>query len=137
MNDQERGAVTVFVAVITIALLAVAGLVADGGRILAARREAANVAESAARAGAQAIDLRILRTENRIVLDPDEATARARSYLNASGYQGDVQANAQRVHVTVTIHRSTLLLGSAGIHDFTVTNSGDATPIRGITEAAP
>jgi Flp pilus assembly protein TadG len=137
MNNEERGAVTVFVTIVTIALLAVAGLVADGGRILAARREAGNVAESAARAGAQAIDLRTLRTENRVDLDPNVATARARNYLTATGYQGAVHADTQHVHVTVTIHRSTLLLGSAGIHDFTVTSTGDATPVRGIAEATP
>ena len=43
-DTNERGAVTVFVTIITVALLAVGGLVADGGRILTARREAANVA---------------------------------------------------------------------------------------------
>lgn len=138
MRDEERGAVTVFVTILTVALLAVAGLVTDGGRILAARREAGNVAESAARAGAQAIDLRVLRQENQIALDPSEATARARDYLTAAGYRGDVQADTQHVHVVVTIHRSTLLLGSAGVNDFTVSSSGDATPIRGITtQAAP
>src|SRR3712207_7980324 len=48
---SERGTVTVFVVVFMSALLAVAGLVIDGGNLLAARRHAANVAESAARAG--------------------------------------------------------------------------------------
>ncbi|MGZ4736239.1 MAG: pilus assembly protein TadG-related protein [Acidimicrobiia bacterium] len=136
MRDQERGAVTVFVTILTVALLAVCGLVTDGGRILAARREAGNVAESAARAGAQAIDLRALRQQNQITLDPSEAAARARDYLNATEYHGDVQADTQHVHVVVTIHRSTLLLGAAGVHDFTVSSSGDATPIRGITTQA-
>ncbi len=74
----ERGAVTVFVTIITVALLAVGGLVADGGRILTARREATNVAESAARAGAQAIDLTALRTTDRLVLDPPAAISAAR-----------------------------------------------------------
>ena len=133
MRQPERGAVTVFVTILTVALLAVAGLVADGGRILAARREAGNVAESAARAGAQAIDLRVLRQQNQIALDPSEATIRARDYLTAAGYRGDVQADAQHVHIVVTISRPTLLLGAAGIHDFTVSSTGDATPIRGIT----
>ncbi len=36
--EAERGAVTVFVTIITVALLAVGALVADGGRILTARR---------------------------------------------------------------------------------------------------
>jgi Flp pilus assembly protein TadG len=136
MRDEERGAVTVFVAIVTVALLAVAGLVTDGGRILAARREAGNVAESAARAGAQAIDVRILRQQNQIALDPSEAAARARAYLTSTGYHGDVEADTQHVQVIVTIHRSTLLLGAAGVHDFTVTSAGNATPIRGVTTQA-
>ena len=133
MTRSERGAVTVFVTIITVALLAVAGLVADGGRILSARREAANVAESAARAGAQAIDLRRLRQQNEIVLDPNDATGRARDYLSAAGYHGQVHADTLHVHVAVVINRPTLLLGATGIHDFTVESTGDATPIRGIT----
>ena len=48
---DEEGTVTVFVVGFMLALLLVAGLVIDGGNVLAARREAANVAESAARAG--------------------------------------------------------------------------------------
>lgn len=138
MREPERGAVTVFVTILTVALLSMAGLVTDGGRILAARREAGNVAESAARAGAQAIDLRVLRQQNQIALDPNEAKLRASDYLETAGYRGDVQADTLHVHVVVVIKRSTLLLGATGFHDFTVRSTGDATPIRGITtEAGP
>ena len=70
MRPRERGSVTVFVVIFTIALVFVAGLVFDGGQILAARREASNVAESAARAGAQAIDEGELRRSGQIRLDP-------------------------------------------------------------------
>ena len=139
MRDEERGAVTVFVTILTVALLAVAGLVTDGGRILAARdaRPATSPSPPLAPEPKRSIS-GVLRQQNQIALDPSEATARARDYLTAAGYRGDVQADTQHVHVVVTIHRSTLLLGSAGVNDFTVSSSGDATPIRGITtQAAP
>ncbi len=132
MNRDQQGAVTVFVTIMTVALLAVAGLVVDGGRILAARREASNVAESAARAGSQALDVTVLRAQNRVVLDPARAQNRASDYLTGVGYMGDVTADTERVHVTVTIHRPTLLLGPVGVGDFTVIGAGDATPVRGI-----
>src|SRR3546814_2863091 len=58
---NERGSVTAFVVIMTSALLAMAGLVIDGGYALAAHRRAFNEAEAAARAGAQAVDLDTLR----------------------------------------------------------------------------
>ncbi len=123
---RERGAVTVFVTIITVALIAVGGLVADGGRILATRREAANVAESAARAGAQAIDLHALRTTRELVLDPTAAIADADAYLSATGYSGTVTADTTRVHVTVTIRRPTVMLSAFGLGSYSVTGDGDA-----------
>ena len=53
---DERGASTVFIVLFTVAMLAVAGLVIDGGYALGAKREAMNSAEQAARAGADALD---------------------------------------------------------------------------------
>ena len=50
---DERGQVTAFVVVIIVALLAMAGLVIDGGSALAAKRRAINEADSAARAPVQ------------------------------------------------------------------------------------
>ena len=127
-DANERGAVTVFVTIITVALLAVGGLVADGGRILTARREAANVAESAARAGAQAIDLHALRTTGALVLDPTVARTDAYAYLRVNGYTGTVTADANQVHVTVTIRRATVMLSAVGLRSYSVTGDGDATP---------
>jgi Flp pilus assembly protein TadG len=137
MNRTETGAVTVFVTIFTVALLAMAGLVADGSRILAARRDAANIAEAAARAGAEALDLQDLRSAEQIRLDPTAAIARADAYLAAAGYHGTVHAEPDAVTVTVTVRRTTLLLGAVGMHTFTVTESGTAAPIRGIETAVP
>src|SRR3546814_19242956 len=54
---NERGSVTAFVVIMTSALLAMAGMVIDGGYGLAAQRGAFTEAEAAARAGAQAVAL--------------------------------------------------------------------------------
>lgn len=137
MSRTETGAVTVFVTIFTVALLAMAGLVADGSRILAARRDAANIAEAAARAGAAALDLHGLRNAEQIRLDPTAAIARAHAYLATAGCHGTVHAQPDAVTVTVTVRRTTLLLGAVGMHTFTVTESGTATPVRGIEMAVP
>ncbi|WP_367186737.1 Tad domain-containing protein, partial [Sporichthya sp.] len=51
---SDEGSITPFVVVITAALLAMGGLVVDGGFALAARQDATATAEQAARAGADA-----------------------------------------------------------------------------------
>src|SRR5664279_4932205 len=51
----EEGSVALYMAIITVALLAMAGLVIDGGSAIAARSKAADLAQQAARAGANAL----------------------------------------------------------------------------------
>ena len=67
-----------FVVLFTVALLAVAGLVIDGGYALGAKREAMNSAEQAARAGADALDQGSLRDGDTRV-DPGRAVAAAQA----------------------------------------------------------
>ena len=61
MSD-ERGSITAFFAVLSVALILCAGLVLDGGRLLAERRTLSDLAAGAARAGAQAISIDALRS---------------------------------------------------------------------------
>jgi Flp pilus assembly protein TadG len=136
-RSNERGSVTVFVTVMTIALIFVAGLVLDGGRILNARRDAANTAESAARAGAQELDEDAMRRTGAAVIDPDRAVARAEAFLAANGYAGTASATPTTVTVTVSLDISLLILGIGGMADAEVTGTGSAEPQRGITEAQP
>jgi Flp pilus assembly protein TadG len=131
---DERGTVTVFVVGFVLALLLVAGLVIDGGNVLAARREAANVAESAARAGAQAIDVGAARTSAGAQLDPSAATARAESYLNQAGYEGTASVHGNQMLVEVTITRRMSLLGLAGITSMTVHGLGQAHGVRAVAQ---
>ncbi len=134
---NERGSVTVFVAIMTLSLIFVAGLVLDGGRILNARREAANVAESAARAGAQEIDEDTARRTGNAIIDPNRAIARAESFLAANGYAGQASADPTTVNVTVRLTTPLLILGIGGLGDIEVTGTGSAQARRGITEGRP
>lgn len=134
MRRNERGAVTAFVAVFTMALVLMAGLVVDGGHALAARRRAINEAESAARAGAQAVLTGAVRTSPGTALDPGAARARAEAYLRVTGHPGAVAVTGDRVQVTVTIEQPLVILGAAGLASVTVTGQGEARAVRGVLE---
>ena len=128
---DEAGMVTAFVVIFTLALLLLAGLVIDGGLALAARVQAIDEAQAAARAGAQAINLPLLRSTGQIVLDPSEATADAERYLAATGHSGTVTVNGNEVTVAVSINHATQILGIAGIDQLTVSGTGSATAEQG------
>lgn len=97
----ERGSVSVMVAVLGIALLMVAGLALDGGRKLGALSEARDIADNAARAGAQAIDPDIYRSTGTVILDAGAATQAANAYLATIEHTGDVTVAGATVTVTV------------------------------------
>src|SRR3954468_13031547 len=103
-----------------IALLAIAGLVVDGGYVLAARRAAFDEAEEAARAGAQAIDVDSLRRGGAVVVVPDEARQRALAYLARSGHAGSVEVSGDRVTVHVRFEQPMVLLGLVGVGPATI-----------------
>ena len=112
---EEEGRVTSFVVIFTLALLAMAGLVLDGGLALAAKVHAIDDAQAAARAGAQAIDVPLYRSTGTITLDPAQAVADAQGFLAAAGEHGTVSVAGETVTVTVTITQPTW--GSPGRPD--------------------
>jgi hypothetical protein len=128
---EEDGMVTAFVVIFTFALLLMAGLVLDGGLTLAAKVQAIDEAQAAARAGAQAIDLSTYRSSGQIVLNPQEASAQAEQYLAAAGHTGTVAVNGDQVTVTVTISQPMQILDIAGINHLTVSGTGTATAEQG------
>ena len=131
LGASESGMVTAFVVIFTLALLLMAGLVLDGGLALAAKVQAIDDAQAAARAGAQAIDIPTYRASGQITLDPAQATADAERYLAAAGHTGTVSVNGEQVTVTVTITQATQILDLAGIDHLTETGTGTATAEQG------
>jgi hypothetical protein len=100
-----------------------AGLAVDGGRIVAARVEAADHAENAARVAAQQVTL--LRLGWRL-LDPIKARRAAEEYLSTHGVGGQVTIGLRTVTVTVMLTQQTTLLRLAGIGRRTVTATRSA-----------
>jgi hypothetical protein len=123
---------TAFVVVLMSALLGFAGLVVDGGLLLAAKVETVTHAQAAARAGAQAIDETRYRADGIIRLDPDRAYAAATGYLHAAALDGQITVTATAV--TVTVHRThpTQLLRLAGLTRWRITETATARPLAGI-----
>ena len=124
---DEEGMVTAFVDIFTLALLAMAGLVLDGGLALAAKVHAIDDAQAAARAGAQAIDIPLYRSTGTITLDPAQAVTEAQGFLAAAGEHGTVSVAGEEVTVTVTIAQPTQILSVFGIDRISVEGSGSAT----------
>lgn len=128
----EEGTVTAFVTVTTVAMLMAAGLVLDGGALIAARREAIDQATAAARAGAQAVSAESLRHRGREI-DHGAAADAADAYLRRAGYGGTVEVDGDRVRVAVSIRRSMTLLRLVGIEARVVSGSGEARLVRGVS----
>jgi len=113
---NERGAVSTFLAVIALALLMAAGLAIDGGRKVNALREASHLADNAARAGAQAVDLDTLRTTGDLTLLPTDAADRADHYLTSLGYTGaEVTVTGDTITVTLRLAVDPVLLPTGPI----------------------
>lgn len=133
----DEGRATAFVLVLTVGILALAGLTLDGGLALSAKVQANGQAESAARAGAQAIDLTAYRSTGALHLVPAQAVAAAHSYLATVGAQGSVTVSGDTVTVTITATHRTQLLGLVGISSLTVHGTGSAHPQRGVLTIDP
>jgi Flp pilus assembly protein TadG len=103
-RDNERGSLTLFAVVLAFGLLTMVGLVIDGGAKLTAQRHANHLAEQAARAGAQALEVTALR-DGRAVLDPSPARAATADYLAAAGHPRQrYQVTVDRETIKVTRH---------------------------------
>lgn len=132
---DDRGGVTVFVAVCVVALIGIIGVAVDGGGKMRATERADHVAGEAARAGGQAIDpAAAIRGEN-IVVKPQDAVAAAQAYLHSVGATGTVSVAADgktlTVHTTATY--ATKFLPVVGIGSMPVTGHGSATLLHGVT----
>lgn len=123
----ERGSVTILIAALGLALLMATGLAVDGGRKLGALSEARNLADNAARAGAQAIDADSYRSTGIPNLDPAAAAAAANSYLARHGHSGTAVVSGTTVTVTVTITVHTRFLPGP----FIVSATESATAVSG------
>ncbi|KOV48717.1 hypothetical protein [Streptomyces sp. H036] len=112
---DDRGAMSLFVLVTVVALLAVAALVYDGAGKLRALTHAEGVAHEAARAGGQAVDAGKAISGGGVSVDRNAAVAAARTYLSREGVSGSVTVSEDggSLQVTVTETYHAIFLGGA------------------------
>ncbi|MBB3666210.1 Flp pilus assembly protein TadG [Prauserella sediminis] len=134
---EEAGQVTAFVLAACIGLLALIGLSLDGGLALAATVRANGHAESAARAGAQALDLATYRATGEVQIDPARARLLAQRYLASVGATGTVTTSGRIVTVAVSATYQPQLLSLAGIDDIHTRAHASAQPHRGVRGIEP
>lgn len=130
--ESDRGSVSLYFAIVTIAALVMAGFVIDGGAALATRERAADLATQAARAGANALTPQSVRgLPTSLQADPAAAQTAANRVLRAGGATGSVSVAGDIVRVTVTVGKSTVILSAVGLDDISQTGSASATAIYG------
>lgn len=134
----ERGSATIFVVGFAIVLFAGAGLAIDGGRAINARDKATDVAEQAARSGADQLDDVALRKQDgTVVLDPGRARAVAERFVSDAGYEHKVDVINNSVSVIAYKTYSTTILGIVGINSMEVSGNATASPATGDNGATP
>lgn len=115
---EDRGQATVFVVAVFAAAWLFAGIVVDGGLALAGAARAQDVAQEAARTGAQQLDIASLR-HRMVRLRPGAAQGAARRYVDSTGDSGTVAVRGDAVTVHVTHRQPTQILQLIGLHALT------------------
>jgi Flp pilus assembly protein TadG len=131
--------VTLFVAIVMVGLLALAGLVVDGGAKVRAVQRADRVAAEAARAAGQALDLTAVLEGSAVRVDRRAALVAARSYLRDSGVEGSARAfdDGSGIAVTTTTTAPTVFLGLIGVPSFTVRGSAEVSLVHSVRGVRP
>lgn len=124
--ERGGGALSVPAAISVLALAVAIGLGIDGARAAQGLATADAVAEEAARAAGQALDVAAARRGSAAV-DPAAAVAAAQRYLETAGVAGTVAVvDPQRIRVEVSISRPTVLLGLIGRPEISSSGQADA-----------
>lgn len=142
MSDRRRtvtdqtGSISTSVPLLVLTVLVLVGFAFDGGNVITAHRRAVNLAEQAARAGAQHLDIATLRSRGQFRLDGVAARSAAAAYLASTGNTGQVQlgrdADGDYVEVVVDWTQAAVFAGLLGRSRFTGTGRARAHNCHGL-----
>jgi hypothetical protein len=134
-RNSERGALSLMIVVLFAVLVALAGVVVDGGAKLTTDENAVSAAQEAARAGAAMVDRSSAYGSGSFVIDQGRALEAARRYLTGAGYDHfTLSADGSRaIRVSVAITEPTNFLSLFGIDSFTCTGTATASLVTGVT----
>jgi Flp pilus assembly protein TadG len=133
----DEGAVSLFVVVVVVALLAAIGLVVDGGGKIRALERADEAAREAARAGSQMLEIPAAVRGERVDIDPGAAGRAARAYLKAAGVEGSVSVSGGQVTVSTRVVYRPVFLGFIGVGPIAVTAEAASRPVMFGEEEVP
>ncbi len=138
LHGDQSGQAIVLVAVLMAGLVAVVGLVTDGGLVFSQRRDLQNIADAAALAGAMQLDEGVYRASGEVLLDQAAARQAAVQYLEAEGgLSYSVVVRPTRVEVSVSRQASTGFLRVVGINGVEISANASAAPRHGVASAEP
>ena len=135
---DERGSVTVFLLAMVPVVLILIGMAYDPARAFVIHTRAINLAEQAARQGAQQVDVASVRAGGPWRLDRPRALQAARAFLAGTGQAGSVSivpdpaTGTDAVRVQVRWSVPTVYLGIVGKTQFTGTGEATARNVHGV-----
>ena len=133
-SASDTGSITLMLLVLFVALIAMAGIVIDGGAKLNQAENATAIAQEAARAGAGMVNQGQALSTGSFTVDQAQAIAAAEEYLSGAGYHGSVTpVGTESIQVTVTVTGPTRVLSIIGIDSMTSTGSATASLVTGVT----
>jgi Flp pilus assembly protein TadG len=125
---DERGVVLIAGLLLTVALLMVIGTAVDIGNAFIVHRQLVNIADDAALAGSQQLDLIALH-EGTVALDPLQAQSAALATLTGDDkLTASAQASAGAIDVSVEETTPTILLRLVGLDSLHLRASASAAP---------
>jgi Flp pilus assembly protein TadG len=130
MSD-ERGSITAWLALSSVAMIVLVGLAVDLGGQVHAHERAHDIAAQAARVGGEEVDGGPAIQGSGLTINPNSARAAAQRYLDQAGISGTVTLTDGNT-LTVTVHDryNPQFLGLIGIHHLDVTGTATAHLIR-------
>ena len=109
---NQRGSLSAVTVCIVLSAMTLVGLVFDGGSSVGEYTRLSDIAENAARVGAQQVQG--LRA-GEVRIDSRAAVSAGQSYLQAHGVQGNVETSEDSVSVEVTGNSRFQILGIIGL----------------------
>lgn len=130
---RDRGSVSLFAVVATVALIVIIGLVVDGGGKIQAQQRAQEAAREAARAGGQAIQAAAAVRGQGATVDNGAARSAAESYLTLANVAGTVSIQGgTTIVVDSTESYTPIFLSIIGIGPQSVRGHSEARIVRAV-----
>ena len=140
-RDRERGQAVVWLAAMLPCFLAILGLAIDGDVVWNAERSLQDLADGAARTGAEALDTQAYYASDgrTVALDPTAARQQTELYLqrDGSGATWSVSADSKEVIVRLRQSVPTSFVRIVGINTVPLTATAIAEVRHGVTSGTP